>query len=62
MTTRHTPIQIGVYDRSGRRTHMTPGDVCAGCSDRHTGHWVPVSQCPQAMATLKTMEIEWGWA
>lgn len=62
MTAKHTPIQLGTHDSEGWRTFQTPGDACAGCSNRATGLWVPVSQCPEAMAALKAMEIEWGWA
>lgn len=59
MTAKHAPTQIGTHDREGWRTHMVPGDVCAGCSDAEAGHWVPISQCPQALAIY---EAEWGWA
>lgn len=51
---KHVPSQIGTHDAEGFRTHMTPGDVCLGCSDPASGRWVPVSQCPQAMAALDT--------
>lgn len=46
----HRPGQIGTHDREGWRTHSIPGDVCLGCSDVETGRWVPVNQCPAALA------------
>lgn len=49
---RHSPIQIGTHDAEGYRTHAIPGDVCLDCSSPVAGRWVPVSQCPQALATL----------
>lgn len=49
---RHVPVQIGTHDPEGHRTHTIPGDVCLGCSEPSVGRWVPVSQCPRAMAAL----------
>lgn len=48
----HVPGQIGTHDAEGWRTFQIPGDVCLGCSDPNSGHWVPVSQCEIALATL----------
>lgn len=48
--TGHVLMQIGTHDAEGWRTFMEPGDVCAACSDPVAGRWVPVSQCPAAMA------------
>jgi hypothetical protein len=49
-TENHVLLQIGTRDTEGMRTFEPPGDVCAACSDPTTGRWVPVSQCPPAMA------------
>lgn len=62
--TRHEPGQIGTHDAEGWRTHTTPGDVCLTCSNAETGLWVPVSACPDALATLDAQEQEQrdlGW-
>lgn len=48
----HTWIQIGTRDAEGYRTHSTPGDVCADCSDPQRGLWVPVSECLGALADM----------
>jgi len=48
----HRPHQIGTHDAEGFRTHSIPGDVCLGCSDPGAGRWVPISQCPRALAVL----------
>jgi hypothetical protein len=50
--TEHRPGQLGKYDAEGNRTFAPVGDVCLGCSDEATGLWVPVSQCPIALAVL----------
>lgn len=52
----HVPAQVGAYDRDGRRTFQTPGDVCLGCSDPDQGLWVPVSACAEARANLDALE------
>lgn len=52
----HRPMQIGTHDAEGWRTHTIPGDVCEACSDPATGRWVPVSQCPEALAALDADE------
>lgn len=54
----HVPTQIGTHDAEGHRTHTIPGDVCLGCSDPASGRWVPISQCPKAMAALDATEQE----
>lgn len=48
----HRPFQIGTHDGEGFRTHTIPGDVCLDCSTPRMGHWVPISQCSQALAAL----------
>jgi hypothetical protein len=48
----HRPHQIGTHDGEGYRTHTIPGDVCLDCSDPAAGRWVPISQCPRALAAL----------
>lgn len=52
----HRPGELGKYDAEGNRTFAPVGDVCLGCSDEATGLWVPVSQCPIALAVL---DDEW---
>lgn len=52
----HVPFQVGTHDAEGFRTHEVPADVCAGCSDPASGLWVPVSQCPPALAALDAEE------
>lgn len=54
----HVPIQLGTHDRDGYRTHAIPGDACHGCSDPLTGRWVPISDCPEALAALDRDEHE----
>lgn len=46
---RHRWVQIGTRDAEGYRTHCTPGDVCAACSNWEIGLMVPISQCPLAL-------------
>jgi hypothetical protein len=57
--TSHIPGQVGTHDAEGWRTHTTPGDVCLGCSDADAGRWVPVSECPTALATYELERSEW---
>lgn len=55
---RHVPYQIGTRDDEGWRTHAIPGDVCLGCSNPCAGRWVPVSQCPAALAKLNADDAD----
>lgn len=56
MEIEHYPVQIGTRDAEGYRTFGTPGDVCSACSDPEAGRWVPVSQCPTALARLDELD------
>lgn len=56
--TEHEPMQIGTHHADGSRTHAPPGDVCASCSDPEAGRWVPVSQCPEALAEWERQRAE----
>jgi hypothetical protein len=58
VSTRHVPGCVGDRDRDGWRTFETPGDVCLGCSDVEAGHWVPVSDCPTALAIFEFREAD----
>lgn len=49
----HLPVQIGTHNEDGSRTFSPPGEVCLGCSDPDAGRWVPVNQCPVAMAQVE---------
>lgn len=53
--TEHIPVLIGTHDEQGLRTHSTPGEVCAACSDPELGKWVPASFCPLAAARLDSI-------
>jgi hypothetical protein len=54
----HLPMQIGTRDAEGYRTFSTPGDVCSTCSDEQAGRWVPVTDCPVALAMHDEL---WAW-
>lgn len=57
----HYPAQIGTHDEDGSRTHRTPGEVCAGCSDEAAGRWVPVNECPIAWDIYERNEATAGF-
>lgn len=57
LTRPHIPYDITPkYDDEGWRTHMPPAHVCLGCSDPWERRWVPIGQCPEALAMLETEE------
>lgn len=39
----HVPALVRWANR-----HTVPAEVCLGCSDTATGHWVPVTFCERA--------------
>jgi hypothetical protein len=58
----HRPAQIGRYDADGHRTFAPPGEVCVGCSNPTGGRWVPVSDCPIALAKWQVEHDSHGGA
>jgi len=59
--TEHYPAQIGTHEPDGTRTHTTPGEVCAACSDILAGYWVPVNDCSISWAIYEAHREAHGY-